>query len=153
MLPAVESLTHDSDFSAFMQPKVDELVKRAALKKLFTDPRFNVMDGLDIYVGDYTQPDPMPDGMLEKLGKVYAAVTHPEDAAAPLPPTADLPETVPAASTEPVPADTASAEDAGVEASRAAPAPAPEATISVPPQPQDPAAAIIPVAQSSGKPL
>lgn len=76
-LPPIESLTHDSDFSAFMQPKVDEAIKRAALKKLFTDPRFNVMDGLDIYVGDYTQPDPMPVGMLEKLGKVYAAVTEP----------------------------------------------------------------------------
>ncbi len=70
-LPPIESLTQDSDFSAFMQPKVDEALKRAALKKLFTDPHFNVMDGLDIYVGDYTQADPMPEGMLEKLGKVY----------------------------------------------------------------------------------
>jgi len=70
-LPPIESLTQDSDFSAFMQPKVDEALKRAALKKLFTDPHFNVMDGLDIYVGDYTQADPMPVGMLEKLGKVY----------------------------------------------------------------------------------
>ncbi len=70
-LPPVESLTPDSDYSAFMQPKVDEALKRAALKKLFTDPHFNVMDGLDIYIGDYTQPDPMPEGMLEKLGKVY----------------------------------------------------------------------------------
>lgn len=71
-LPPVESLTFDSDYSAFMQPKIDEETKRAALKKLFTDPSFNVMDGLDIYVGDYTQPDPMPAGMLEKLSAVYA---------------------------------------------------------------------------------
>ena len=71
-LPPVESLTFDSDYSAFMQPKIDEVTKRAALKKLFTDPSFNVMDGLDIYVGDYTQPDPMPAGMLEKLSAVYA---------------------------------------------------------------------------------
>lgn len=70
-LPPIESLTQDSDFSAFMQPKVDEVLKRAALKKLFTDPHFNVMDGLDIYIGDYTQADPMPEGMLDKLGKVY----------------------------------------------------------------------------------
>jgi hypothetical protein len=70
-LPPVESLTFDSDFAAFMQPKVDETTKRAALKKLFSDPSFNVMDGLDIYVGDYTQPDPMPAGMLEKLSAVY----------------------------------------------------------------------------------
>ena len=72
-LPPIESLTTESDYSAFMQPKVDEALKRAALKKLFTDPHFNVMDGLDIYIGDYTQSDPMPEGMLEKLGKVYAA--------------------------------------------------------------------------------
>ena len=56
----VESLTHDSDFSAFLQPQVEEALKRAALKKLFCDPRFNVMDGLDTYIGDYTQPDPIP---------------------------------------------------------------------------------------------
>jgi hypothetical protein len=71
-LPPVESLTFDSDFAAFMQPKIDETTKRAALKKLFSDPSFNVMDGLDIYVGDYTQSDPMPAGMLEKLSAVYA---------------------------------------------------------------------------------
>jgi hypothetical protein len=71
-LPPVDSLTFDSDFSAFMKPKIDEETKRAALRKLFSDPSFNVMDGLDIYVGDYTQPDPMPAGMLEKLSAVYA---------------------------------------------------------------------------------
>ncbi|MEP7329631.1 MAG: DUF3306 domain-containing protein [Betaproteobacteria bacterium] len=89
-LPAVESLTADSDYAAFMHPKVDEAIKRAALKKLFTDPRFNVMDGLDIYIGDYTQSDPLPDGMLDRLGKVYAAVKEKidDDAA---PPDAALP--------------------------------------------------------------
>jgi len=71
-LPPVDSLTFDSDFSAFMQPKIDEETKRAALRKLFSDPSFNVMDGLDIYVGDYTQSDPMPAGMLDKLSAVYA---------------------------------------------------------------------------------
>ena len=70
--PPVESLTFESDFSAFMQPKVAEDTKRAALRKLFSDPSFNVMDGLDIYVGDYTQADPMPAGMLEKLSAVYS---------------------------------------------------------------------------------
>ena len=71
-LPPVDSLTFDSDYSAFMQPKIAEETKRAALRKLFSDPSFNVMDGLDIYVGDYTQSDPMPSGMLEKLTAVYA---------------------------------------------------------------------------------
>ncbi len=82
----MESLTFDSDFAAFMQPKVDEATKRAALKKLFSDPSFNVMDGLDIYVGDYTRPDPMPAGMLERLAAVYKmldpAEPPPEEASA-----------------------------------------------------------------------
>ena len=85
-LPPVESLDFESDYAAFMQPKVSEETKRAALKKLFSDPSFNVMDGLDIYVGDYTQPDPMPAGMLDKLSAVYAMldpVAPPPDAPAP----------------------------------------------------------------------
>ena len=69
-LPPVESLTPESDFSPFMDAKVDEFVKRRALKTLFQDPRFNVMDGLDTYIGDYSQPDPLPDGWLEKMGQM-----------------------------------------------------------------------------------
>jgi len=55
------------DFSAFMRPDVDPAVQQAALKKMFTDPHFNVMDGLDIYIGDYSKPDPLPPGMLERM--------------------------------------------------------------------------------------
>jgi hypothetical protein len=66
-LPPPESLTFDSDFAAFLQPKVDESLKRQALKRLFSDPRFNVMDGLDVYIDDYSRPDPLPPGMLEQL--------------------------------------------------------------------------------------
>ena len=54
-LPPVESLTFDSDFAPFMQPESTRRCKRAALKKLFSDPRFNVMDGLDVYIDDYSQ--------------------------------------------------------------------------------------------------
>jgi len=94
-LPPVDSLTFESDYSAFMQPKVAEETQRAALRKLFSDPSFNVMDGLDIYVGDYTQSDPMPSGMLEKLSAAYAMLDPVEPApseqavAGRLPPSAD----------------------------------------------------------------
>ena len=66
-LPPVDGLTADSDFSGFMHPKVDENLRRAALKKLFSDPHFNVMDRLDTYIDDYSQPDPLPAGMLAGL--------------------------------------------------------------------------------------
>jgi hypothetical protein len=55
------------DFSAFMKPGVDPTVQQAALKKMFTDPHFNVMDGLDIYIDDYSKPDPLTPGMLERM--------------------------------------------------------------------------------------
>jgi hypothetical protein len=50
-----------------MRPGVTADVRNVAMKKLFTDPHFNVMDGLDIYIGDYNTPDPMPAGMLQKM--------------------------------------------------------------------------------------
>ena len=66
-LPPVEKLTFDSDYRAFFHPKVDEDVRRAALKKLFSDPRFNVMDGLDVYIDDYSKTEPIPPAMLAGL--------------------------------------------------------------------------------------
>jgi hypothetical protein len=69
-LPPVESLTSESDFAPFMRSEVDPSVKREALRTLFRDPRFNVMDGLDVYIDDYSKADPLPEGWLEKLSQV-----------------------------------------------------------------------------------
>ncbi|MGZ5662034.1 MAG: DUF3306 domain-containing protein, partial [Usitatibacter sp.] len=66
-LPPVDSLTPESDFAAFMKPEVEPSLKRAAFKKLIEDPRYNVMDGLDVYVDDYSKPDPIPESMIRKL--------------------------------------------------------------------------------------
>lgn len=63
----VQALTAQSDFSRFAARDVAADVKNAALKKLFTDPHYNVMDGMDVYIGDYSKPDPMPDSMLRQL--------------------------------------------------------------------------------------
>ena len=69
-LPPVESLTPESDFSPFMKAEVDPGVKRQAFKKLIEDPRYNVMDGLDVYIDDYSKEDPLPAGWLEKMNQV-----------------------------------------------------------------------------------
>ena len=66
-LPRVETLSIESDFRGFFHPKVDEDVRRAALRKLFSDPHFNVMDGLDVYIDDYSKSDPIPAAMLASL--------------------------------------------------------------------------------------
>ncbi|MEN9784462.1 MAG: hypothetical protein RJA24_1805 [Pseudomonadota bacterium] len=66
-LPPVEGLNIQSDFRGFLHPKVDESLRRAALKKLFHEPHFNVMDGLDTYVDDYSVSDPIPEAMLKQM--------------------------------------------------------------------------------------
>jgi hypothetical protein len=66
-LDDVAALSADSDFSAFVARGVDQAVRRSALKKLFTDPHFNVMDRLDVYIDDYTKPSPMSEAMLASL--------------------------------------------------------------------------------------
>jgi hypothetical protein len=71
-LADVARLGRDSDYGRFVAPGVDSGVKNAALKKLFADPHFNVMDGLDIYIDDYGQPDPLPVGMLRQMAQSKA---------------------------------------------------------------------------------
>lgn len=68
----VANLTHDSDFSSFMAKGVDESVKLSAMKKLFTNPHFNVMDGLDIYIGDYNTFEPITPEILASLNHAKA---------------------------------------------------------------------------------
>jgi len=66
-LDEVQALTPASDFTRFVAPGVDVEVKNAAMKKLFADPHFNVMDGLDTYIDDYGKPDPIPEAMLRRM--------------------------------------------------------------------------------------
>ena len=64
---ATQALTPASDFRPFMGQGVAPEVKNAAMKKLFADPHFNVMDRMDIYIDDYSQPDPLPLAMLRQM--------------------------------------------------------------------------------------
>ncbi len=66
-LDDVQALTAESDFSRFVRPDVSPEVKNSALRKLFADPRYNIQDGLDIYIGDYGKPDPIPAEMLRQM--------------------------------------------------------------------------------------
>ncbi|UCH49152.1 MAG: DUF3306 domain-containing protein [Betaproteobacteria bacterium] len=66
-LPSIDELAPDSDFAAFMDPRVDDDVRRAALKTLFRDPDFNVTDGLDVYAEDYTKLEKLTPAMVAAL--------------------------------------------------------------------------------------
>jgi hypothetical protein len=85
-LDDARALTPSSDFQPFMQQGVAADVRNTAVKKLFTDPHFNVMDGLDIYIGDYNTPDPLPPGMLQKMvGAQFLNLFPPSQDATPEP--------------------------------------------------------------------
>lgn len=71
-LADAQALTPDCDFRPFVARSVAPEVRNLALKKLFSDPHFNLMDGLDIYIDDYSQPDPLPAGMLRKMVSAHA---------------------------------------------------------------------------------
>ena len=66
-LEDVAELTPQSDFKRFVGRGVSPEVRNAAVKKLFTDPHYNVMDGLDIYIDDYSQPSPLSAAMMAKM--------------------------------------------------------------------------------------
>jgi hypothetical protein len=66
-LDDVRSLTPDDSFARFVAPDVAPDVRNAAMKKLFADPHYQVMDGLDIYIDDYSLPSPLPAAMLKEM--------------------------------------------------------------------------------------
>jgi Protein of unknown function (DUF3306) len=69
-LDDAKALTIESDFKPYMVSNVSPEVKNAAMKKLFTDPHYNVMDMMDTYVDDYSKSDPIPEAMLKEMVSV-----------------------------------------------------------------------------------
>lgn len=81
VLPPAESLTPESEeFKSFMHPKVKDALRRAALKKLFSDPRFNVPDAFEPFSGDWTGGDPIPQDMLATLNQAKTVLFREEEA-------------------------------------------------------------------------
>ena len=66
-LPALDSLTAQSDFSPFMAKDVDPQLRNQAMKKLFTDPHYNVMDRLDTYIDDYSIESPLSMDIIRQM--------------------------------------------------------------------------------------
>ncbi len=98
-LPSLESLRGiESEYRDFLRPEVDESLRREALKKLFHDPHFNVMDGLDVYIDDYSKPDPIPEAMLRNLVHAQGLLFGGDEAQRAVPP---APAAKPAPEAEP----------------------------------------------------
>lgn len=90
-LEDVARLTPESDYSAFVARHVPADVRNAAVKKLFTDPHYNVMDGLDIYIDDYSLPSPLAATEMARMvgAQFLKLVDDPEEAKPTAAPQAD----------------------------------------------------------------
>jgi len=66
-LDDVQALTPSDSFARFVARDVSPDVRNAAMKKLFADPHYNVMDGLDIYIDDYSIASPLPAATLRQM--------------------------------------------------------------------------------------
>ena len=79
VLPPVDELTPQSDFAAFMHPKVGDAVRRVALKKLFADPHFNAPDLFEPFSGDWTGGDPISEELLKTLNQARTVLYREEE--------------------------------------------------------------------------
>lgn len=125
-LPPIDSLNGlESDYSAFFRQPIEDGLRRAALKKLFVDPHFNAMDGLDVYIEDYTQFEPLEEPLRRQLlSATQFANQLPEIAPAPA---AAMPDAAPSPEGGSVPTDApplpTQASDGDGAAGETAPAP------------------------------
>jgi hypothetical protein len=78
-LPPLDKLTPESDFSPFMHPKVEDALRRTALKKLFSDPHFNTPDPFEAYSGDWTGGEPISEEMLATLNQARTLLFDKEE--------------------------------------------------------------------------
>jgi hypothetical protein len=54
-MPPLETLDESSDFSPFLSPGVSDDLRHQAMRKLFSQPVYNITDGLNDYDEDFTQ--------------------------------------------------------------------------------------------------
>lgn len=132
-LDDVRALTPESDFAPFVARQVAPDVKNAALKKLFADPHYNVMDGLDTYIDDYSRMEALPAPMLRRLASAQAlamfeSADDAPDGQAAAPPQTQAPSDPPTATAQVADAsvpDPAADAEPGRESDSAAAAPGP----------------------------
>jgi hypothetical protein len=94
-LDDARALTAESDFSPFVGRGATPEVRNAAMKKLFSDPHYNVMDQLDIYIDDYSKPDPLPPAMLRQMASAKFLNLFDEEPPEPSPPVSPPPSLSP----------------------------------------------------------
>jgi hypothetical protein len=90
---AIEPTAPAEELSALFRPDVPRDARQQALRGLFMTDHYREMDGLDVYVGDYSKPELLTAEVLEQIDHARALLNRdaPESDAAiePVPVNAD----------------------------------------------------------------
>jgi hypothetical protein len=137
-MPPVERIDGETDMSGFFSPQVSRAVKKAALRKFFHSPAFNIVDGLDDYDDDFRNFEALGDiitsdmrGQMEREAEKAKEALAKDADAAPAPDDAQPVEVAEEAAEpgeedaveeEAAPEQTAAADDADVTREPGAPA-------------------------------
>ncbi len=81
-MPDPDSLQADSDFAAFMSPKVSEGLRARALRRLFSLPGLHTPDGLDDYDEDFVKLTPLGDMLTHDMRRMLARESGAKEAEA-----------------------------------------------------------------------
>ncbi|MGY6518717.1 MAG: DUF3306 domain-containing protein [Lysobacteraceae bacterium] len=71
-LPPIDSLGPDDDFSAFMGRRISPSLRRQAMRRLFANPRYNVVCLCAEYAEDYTNFTPLGDIVPHDMARQIA---------------------------------------------------------------------------------
>jgi hypothetical protein len=131
-LPAIETLTYESDFAPFLKPGVPKALRQQALRQLWrSNPVLANLDGLNDYDEDYSLVGKLSEA-VSSLFRVGRGMVTNEEAAAEAE-AAEAGSTPNAAAAE-TPAAEPLPREAAAEAAETAPTPAPEGEPEVRPE-------------------
>lgn len=74
----LESVLNGGEIRSFMNPQVSGDLRNKAFKALFSQPQFNQMDFMDVYVDDYSVSTPLTSAMIDMMALGKQLLSRPD---------------------------------------------------------------------------
>jgi hypothetical protein len=74
----LEAVSQGGEIRGFMNPQVSGELRNKAFKALFSQPQFNQMDFMDVYVDDYSVSKPLTAAMIDMMALGKQLLSRPD---------------------------------------------------------------------------
>lgn len=74
----IEAVINGGEIRSFMNPQVSGDLRNKAFKALFSQPQFNQMDFMDVYVDDYSVSAPLTSAMIDMMALGKQLLSRPD---------------------------------------------------------------------------